>query len=54
MSKLPHIGTSIFTTMSQMANEYNAINLSQGFPNFLVDKRLTNILTRLGTANVYQ
>ena len=54
MSKLPHIGTSIFTTMSQMANEYNAINLSQGFPNFLVDKRLTNILTRLGTANVHQ
>lgn len=33
-SKLPHIGTTIFTVMSQMANEYKAINLSQGFPDF--------------------
>jgi methionine aminotransferase len=54
MSKLPHIGTSIFTVMSQMANEYNAINLSQGFPNFPVDKRLTDIITRLASENVHQ
>ena len=33
-SKLPHIGTTIFTVMSQMANDYQAINLSQGFPDF--------------------
>lgn len=33
-SKLPQIGTTIFTVMSQMANEYKAINLSQGFPDF--------------------
>ena len=33
-SKLPNIGTSIFAVMSKMANEYNAINLSQGFPDF--------------------
>ncbi len=33
-SKLPQIGTSIFATMSKMANDYNAINLSQGFPDF--------------------
>ncbi|MFO7444945.1 MAG: methionine aminotransferase [Ignavibacteriaceae bacterium] len=33
-SKLPYTGTSIFTTMSKMALEYNAINLSQGFPDF--------------------
>jgi methionine transaminase len=33
-SKLPNIGTSIFTVMSNMANEYNVINLSQGFPDF--------------------
>ena len=33
-SKLPNLGTSIFTEMSMMANEYNAINLSQGFPEF--------------------
>ncbi len=33
-SKLPHIGTSIFTEMSLMAHQYQAINLSQGFPEF--------------------
>lgn len=54
MSKLPHIGTSIFTIMSQMANEFKAINLSQGFPNFAVDKRLTDILARLANENVHQ
>jgi len=54
MSKLPNIGTSIFTVMSQMANEHNAINLSQGFPNFPVDKRLTDIVSRLSTENVHQ
>ena len=54
MSKLPHIGASIFSVMSQMANEYSAINLSQGFPNFPVDKRLTDIVTQLITGNVHQ
>ena len=33
-SKLPHLGTSIFTEMSLMAHQYQAINLSQGFPEF--------------------
>jgi methionine transaminase len=33
-SKLPNLGTSIFTEMSLMANQYKAINLSQGFPEF--------------------
>ncbi len=33
-SKLPNIGTTIFTIMSKMAADYNAINLSQGFPDF--------------------
>jgi len=33
-SKLPHVGTTIFTVMSQLANEHRAINLSQGFPDF--------------------
>ncbi|MFT4800036.1 MAG: methionine aminotransferase [Candidatus Azotimanducaceae bacterium] len=33
-SKLPRIGTTIFTTMSAMAAQHNAINLSQGFPDF--------------------
>ncbi len=54
MSKLPHIGTSIFTVMSQLAAEHNAINLSQGFPNFSVDERLTTIVARLVKDNVHQ
>lgn len=33
-SKLPHIGKTIFTVMSQLAREHDAINLSQGFPDF--------------------
>ena len=54
MSKLPNVTTSIFTVMSKMAVEYNAINLSQGFPNFPVDERLTQIISRLSTENVHQ
>ena len=33
-SKLPRVGTTIFTRMSALANEHNALNLSQGFPDF--------------------
>ncbi|MCE7061316.1 methionine aminotransferase [Dyadobacter sp. CY343] len=33
-SKLPHIGTTIFTRMSKLAEEHRALNLSQGFPEF--------------------
>ena len=33
-SKLPQVGTTIFTVMSQLAGEFNAINLAQGFPSF--------------------
>lgn len=33
-SKLPDVGTTIFTVMSQMAHDYNAINLSQGYPDY--------------------
>lgn len=54
MSKFPNVGTSIFTIMSKMASEYNAINLSQGFPNFPVDNRLTNIVAKLASENVHQ
>ncbi len=36
-SKLPRSGTSIFAVMSGLAREHNAINLSQGFPDFDVD-----------------
>ena len=54
MSKLPYIGTSIFTIMSKMATEYDAVNLSQGFPNFPVDERLTTIVAQLAQENVHQ
>ncbi|MEM6261768.1 MAG: methionine aminotransferase [Bacteroidota bacterium] len=39
-SKLPEVGTTIFSVMSALATEHNAINLSQGFPDFPVDQRL--------------
>ena len=39
-SKLPHVGTTIFSTMTRMAKEYEAINLSQGFPDFPVNPLL--------------
>ena len=54
MSKLPHVGTTIFTVMSKLATEYNAINLSQGFPNFPVDTELTQILAASAIENVHQ
>lgn len=53
-SKLPHIGTTIFTTMSKMAMDFQAINLAQGFPNFPVDERLTTILKSQSGQNVHQ
>jgi len=39
-SKLPHVQSSIFTVMGRLAREYQALNLSQGFPNFAADPRL--------------
>ncbi len=54
MSKLPDVKTSIFTIMSKMASEYGAINLSQGFPDFPVDEKLTAIMARLSQENVHQ
>ena len=42
ISKLP--GTSIFAIMSGLANEYNAINLSQGFPDFPIDETLIKLV----------
>lgn len=42
-SKLPHIGTTIFTVMSGLAKEYNAINLSQGFPDFGCSPKLLEL-----------
>lgn len=54
MSKLPQVGTTIFSTMSKMAMDYQAINLSQGFPNFPVDERLTELLKETASENTHQ
>lgn len=45
-SKLPNVGTTIFTTMSQLAHECNAINLGQGFPDFQMDEALINAVSK--------
>jgi methionine aminotransferase len=42
-SKLPNVGTTIFTVMSGLAREHNAINLSQGFPDFGCDPLLLEL-----------
>ncbi|NLA89942.1 MAG: aminotransferase class I/II-fold pyridoxal phosphate-dependent enzyme [Alcaligenaceae bacterium] len=43
-SKLPDVGTTIFTVMSQLAIEHNAINLGQGFPEFNPDEKLLTLV----------
>jgi methionine aminotransferase len=45
-SKLPKVGTTIFTVMSALANEHKAINLSQGFPNFDVNPKLVSLVNQ--------
>ena len=45
-SKLPNAPTSIFAIMSRLSNEQNAINLSQGFPNFPASKELINLVSK--------
>lgn len=45
-SKLPQVGNSIFSMMSALAAEQKAINLSQGFPDFLPDKKLIENVAR--------
>jgi len=45
-SKLPGTKTSIFSVMSKMANDHDAINLSQGFPNFETDKKLKDLVSQ--------
>lgn len=42
LSKLSNVGTTIFSQMTQLANENQAINLSQGFPDFMPDPELLN------------
>jgi methionine aminotransferase len=45
ISKLPNTGTTIFTVMSALANEYKAVNLGQGFPDFPMNSELTALVT---------
>lgn len=45
-SKLPNVGTTIFTVMSALATEHNAINLGQGFPDYPMDEALTDLVSK--------
>lgn len=45
-SKLPDVPTTIFTVMSKLAQEHNALNLSQGFPGFESDKKLIELVSK--------
>jgi methionine aminotransferase len=42
--KLPDVGTTIFTVMSQRARELGALNLGQGFPDYDIDPRLAELV----------
>jgi methionine aminotransferase len=44
-TKLPSVGTTIFTVMSTLAAEKNAVNLGQGFPDFNCDPKLVDVVT---------
>ncbi len=46
ISKLPNVGTTIFSVMSQLAAEHNAINLSQGFPDFESSPELIELVNQ--------
>ena len=43
-SKLPDVGTTIFTVMSRRARELDALNLGQGYPDYDIDPRLTELV----------
>ncbi|TFG76624.1 MAG: aminotransferase class I/II-fold pyridoxal phosphate-dependent enzyme [Flavobacteriales bacterium] len=45
-SKLPHVKTTIFTTVGRLALAHNALNLSQGFPNFDPDPNLLKLVSK--------
>ena len=53
-SKLPNVGTTIFTVMSRLAQEHNAINLSQGYPDFDCAKELRDLVTKYINAGLNQ
>lgn len=45
-SRLPNVGTTVFTCMSNLAAQHEAVNLGQGFPDFECDPRLVDAVTR--------
>ena len=53
-SKLPNVGTTIFTVMSRLAQEHNAINLSQGFPDFECAPALRALIPKYFNAGLNQ
>lgn len=54
-SRLPDVGTTIFTIMSKMAADLGAINLSQGFPDFPIDEKIVGLVNKymVGGHNQY-
>jgi methionine aminotransferase len=53
-SRLPKVGTTIFTVMSALASQTGAVNLGQGFPDFGCDRRLTGAVTDAMNADLNQ
>ena len=53
-TKLPKVGTTIFTVMSALAAEKGAVNLGQGFPDFDCDPRLVQAVTDAMTRGLNQ
>ena len=53
-TKLPAVGTTIFTVMSNLALEKNAVNLGQGFPDFECDPQLVSAVTQAMTQGLNQ
>jgi len=53
-SKLPNVGTTIFAIMSQLAEDCDAINLSQGFPGFEPDQELLDLVSHYLNSGVNQ
>jgi len=53
-SKLPRVGTNIFTIMSGLATETKAINLGQGFPDFPMDAELHGLVAKAMADNYNQ
>jgi methionine transaminase len=45
-SKLPNVGTNIFTVMSQLAVQSGAVNLGQGFPDFMMSEELVELVNK--------